>query len=255
MSNQPHASWAEVYDLAYQRSFGNFYKHLTQATVKLISNTIQPPARIVDFGAGTGRLAIPLAQLGYNVTAVEPCMEMLKQLQGKDSQNSIKSVCSTMEYFKTEERFDVALCVFTVILYLLDTESMEKAFSSAYSILKPDGKLLIDIPSKAIFRNYSSKDDLIERRVCVIPDNDDIYRYREKLRVKGPDGQQTEYSDEFNIRYWHSEHVRATLAATGFILEDDLTECFSGAGSLYWIMKKAKQGAAPGGNSAALRCR
>lgn len=61
MSVQPHSSWADVYDLAYQRSFGEFYNHLTDATVEMIVGRIRPPARIVDFGAGTGRLSIPLA--------------------------------------------------------------------------------------------------------------------------------------------------------------------------------------------------
>ena len=242
MSKQPHSSWAEVYDLAYQRSFGNFYESLTETTVKLISSRIPPPARIVDFGAGTGRLAIPFAQLGYDVTAVEPCLEMLNQLKTKDSQNSVKRACSRMEDFKTEERFDVALCVFTVILYLLDEESLKKALLSAHEILKPNGRLLIDIPSRTIFRNYSTKDDLIERRVSVITDNNDIYCYQEELKVKGPNGNESEYSDEFSIRYWPSEHVQNTLAATGFILEVDMTDHFSGSGSLYWIMKKAESG-------------
>lgn len=255
MSNQPHSSWAKVYDLAYQRSFGSFYERLTDATVELISSRIQPPSRIVDFGAGTGRLAIPLSQLGYDVTAVEPCMEMLNQLKGKDSQNSIKRACSTMEDFKTEERFDVALCVFTVILYLLDEESLKKALSAAYGILKPDGRLLIDIPTRTIFQNYSSKDDLIERRVSVIAEKDNIYRYREELKVKESSGDESEYSDEFSIRYWPYEYVYNTLAVTGFILEADLTEQFSGTGSRYLIMKKAEQGATPDGNSATLHYR
>ena len=244
MSSRPHSSWAEVYDIDYQRSFGNFYKHLTEATIELISNGVHPPAKIVDFGAGTGRLAIPLAQLGFDVTAVEPCSEMLNQLKKKDSQASVKRVCSTMEDFKTEEKFDIALCVFTVILYLLDVESLKKALSTAYEILKPDGRLLIDIPSRTIFRNYSTKDNLIERRVSVIPENDNIYRYQEDLKVKEPNGDESEYSDEFNIRYWPSEYVHNILTATGFILEVDLTEHFSGTGSHYWIMKKAEQGAA-----------
>ena len=241
MSDQPHSSWAEVYDLAYQRSFGNFYERLTEATIELIRSRIKPPATIVDFGAGTGRLAIPLSQTGYSVTAVEPCLEMLNQLKRKDSQNSIKCACSTMEDFNTEERFDVALCVFTVILYLLDEESLKEALSSAHEILKPNGRLLIDIPSRTIFQNFSCKDDLIERRVSVIADNDDIYRYQEELKVQEPNGDDSEYSDEFNIRYWPSEYVYDTLAATGFNLEADMTEHFSGAGSLYWIMKKAER--------------
>lgn len=243
MSNRPHSSWAEVYDIAYQRSFGKSYERLTRATIESICRMAHPPARIVDFGAGTGRLAIPLAQLGFQVTAVEPCVEMLDQLKLKDSLASVRRVCSTMEEFGPEERFDfdVALCVFTLLSYFLDEESLERALSVAYAVLKPDGKLLVDIPSRAIFQSYSASDNLIERSVSVIPENGNTYRYREDLKVKGPNGRESEYSDEFNIRYWPPEYIHETLMAIGFIREAGLTEHLSVAGSDYWIMKKGER--------------
>lgn len=76
----PHASWADVYDLAYEQSFGLFYSELTKATIELITETLHTGGSIVDFGAGTGRLSIPLAEKHYDVTAVDPCQEMLDQL-------------------------------------------------------------------------------------------------------------------------------------------------------------------------------
>ena len=50
----PHASWAGIYDLVYEESFGQFYDALTNTTIDQIKKTVQPPASIVDFGAGTG---------------------------------------------------------------------------------------------------------------------------------------------------------------------------------------------------------
>ncbi len=90
VSAQPHSSWADVYDLAYERSFGEFYSELTDATVQFIAGIIEPPARIVDFGAGTGRLSVPLAKLGFRVTAVDPCLEMLRQLLQKSSKGELR---------------------------------------------------------------------------------------------------------------------------------------------------------------------
>ena len=153
-----------------------------------------------------------------------------------------------------ESNFDFALCVFTVLLYLLDEESLKKAIWAAHSALKLNGLLLIDIPSKMIFQNYSRKNDLIERFVSVIAENGNIYRYQEKLKVRGTSGDESIYSDEFKIRYWLSEYVSKILATTGFVLEDDLSNDFSGTGSHYWIMKKAEQGAALDGNSTTLHC-
>ena len=238
VSHNPHSSWAEVYDLAYKRSFGESYNRLTAATVQVVEGSIRPGGSIVDFGAGTGRLSIPLAEKKYDVTAVDPSQEMLRQLEKKKREEmKLRTVCSQMQDFK-EGNFDFALCVFTVLLYFLDEESLTKAISAAYEALKPGGTLLIDIPSKSIFQSYSRVDDLIERFVSVTEENEDIYCYQEELTVKGPDDEST-YFDEFYIRYWPSDFVSTILSKTGFTLEADLTTHFSGAGSRYWIMKKA----------------
>lgn len=250
VNSSPHSSWAKVYDLAYDRSFGEFYNSLTVATIQVITDIIRPGGRIVDFGAGTGRLSIPLAEDDFEVTSVDPCYEMLCQLKQKKREGmKLRTVCSRMQDFK-ESDFDFAICVFTVLLYLLDEESLKKSLSAAHDSLKPGGLLLIDIPSRTIFQNYSVKDDLMERSVSVIKENEDIYRYQEELKVKGPSGDESTYSDEFKIRYWPLEYVRNTLMTTGFVLEADLTDQFSGSGSHYWIMKKAELGVAPDGNSA-----
>jgi len=255
MIDQPHSSWAEVYDIAYQRSFGDFYARLTDATVDLIAKRVQLPAKIVDFGAGTGRLSIPLSRKGFDVTAVEPCENMLNQLKRKDVAGLVTVACSKMENFRGEVHFDAALCVFTVILYLLEETALRRSFEAANASLKPGGILLLDIPSEAIFSGYSRRDAIFERCVTVTHNSESIYTYREELVVKNDDGEPTRYEDEFRIRHWHSEQVIRVLQDTGFSLLEDLSALFFGAGSNYYILKKAEQGAAPDGNSAALHCR
>lgn len=238
MTAQPHSSWAEVYDTAYQSSFGDFYDRLTDATVKLIKNQLAPPARIVDFGAGTGRLAIPLSRLGFEVTAVEPCQEMLEQLQRKDQNHSIRTVCARMQDFRGEGDFAMALCVFTVILYLLDEDALEKSFTAAYKALRPDGIILLDIPSEAIFSSYSRREQGFERKVSVTPCNGSIYTYKEELVVMGNGGETARYADEFRIRHWPQQNILKLLQKIGFVEEDNLTSHFSGAGSSYYKFKK-----------------
>ena len=255
MINQPHSSWAEVYDIAYQRSFGDFYTRLIDATVDLIAKTVMSHANIVDFGAGTGRLSIPLSLKGYAVTAVEPCEEMLIQLKSKDVSDLVKVACSKMEDFSGERNFDAALCVFTVILYLLDEDALRRSFEAANASLKPGGILILDIPSEATFTGYSRRDATFERVVTVTHKNENIYTYREELVVKRDGGESTLYKDEFQIRHWPSEQVFRILEDTGFSLSEDLSAYFPGTGSNYYILKKAEQGAAPDGNSAALHCR
>jgi 2-polyprenyl-3-methyl-5-hydroxy-6-metoxy-1,4-benzoquinol methylase len=79
----PHDAWAHAYDAIYEGSFGSFYTNLTAETLACLGELAVPPAHIVDFGAGTGRLSIPLARQGYSVIAVEPSAAMLEQLRAK----------------------------------------------------------------------------------------------------------------------------------------------------------------------------
>lgn len=237
----PHSSWADVYDLAYKRSFGEFYNQLTEATIQVISDRISSSGRIVDYGAGTGRLSIPLAQKGFDVTAVDPCEEMLNQLkQKKRNGMMLNAVCSKMQDYKGHMEFDIALCVFTVLLYLLDEETLRKSLVAAHASLKPSGMLLIDIPSRAIFQSYSRKDHLIDRTVSVIREQGDVFFYREDLKMRQSNGDESSYSDLFRIRYWPTETVSKVLEEAGFFLDADLSNYFSGTGSHYWLMKKAE---------------
>lgn len=237
-TTQPHSSWAEVYDLAYERLFGEFYHRFTEKTVEVISARVAPPARIVDFGAGTGRISLPLAERDYEVTAVDPCQAMLDQLQNKDLKHKIRTVCSKMEDYRSRGEFDVALCIFTVLLYLLNEESLKKALEAAHASLKPGGILLIDIPSEAIFSGILHRDEAIDRSVSVVKQEGNIYNYREELKIKHADGNVSQYNDNFQIRYWPPKQIKEVLKDVGFVCEEDLTNIFDGTGSNYYVVKK-----------------
>ncbi len=234
---RPHASWASCYDLIYDQSFGHFYHALTNETVEQISKVVQVPARIVDFGAGTGRLSIPLSSYGYDVVAVEPSSEMLDQLSNKPGGDSIATFNGKMHHFQTDTPFDLALCVFTVLLYLLDEDSLRKSMQAAFNALKPNGHLLIDIPSRVVFSSLQKNTDIMQRKVTISPIQDDIYQYDENTTL-AINGEANVYVDRFNIRYWNVEFVQNILMDVGFSLAGDMSAEFAGTGSQYFLMKK-----------------
>ena len=63
---QAHDNWGSLYDYVYEQTYGDFYRDLTVETVDQI-NQILPSGTIIDYGAGTGRLSIPLSNQGSKV--------------------------------------------------------------------------------------------------------------------------------------------------------------------------------------------
>lgn len=238
MSDGPHASWAEVYDLVYEQTFGDAYANLTEATVRAVCGRIRPPAKLVDFGAGTGRLSIPLARLGFEVTAVDPCGAMLDQLKRKSESAHVRTVVSRMEDFAAEEEFDGGLCMFTVLIYLLDEPTLERALRAAHAALKPGGLLFLDVPPRRLFSGYSVENDFFERDVFIGRVSGEIFEYRENIVLKGRGGQGKIYRDAFFIRYWPLPAVWKILRRAGFEIMEDIEELFECSGSHYMLLRK-----------------
>lgn len=51
-----------------------------RAQADMLANVIPDGAKVIDFGCGDGRVAIPMAGLGYEVTAVDSSQRMLDRL-------------------------------------------------------------------------------------------------------------------------------------------------------------------------------
>lgn len=237
----PHDSWAAVYDRVNRSIFGPTYDRLTEVTVRAIQAKKQPSARVVDFGAGTGRLSIPLRDAGYTVESVEPSQPMCDILAanaGHRFGNGLTIRCSTAAGYQGDGGADLDLCVFTVLVYLTDEEALTETVGAVAKSLKPGGHLLIDIPTQHLFRGYDFRKEGVARDVRITPDPEekDLYHYVDSIEVDGES-----YGDEFQIRFWPREKVDHTLQAAGLIpqpnpeLEKSLV--FSGA-SYLWYRKE-----------------
>jgi SAM-dependent methyltransferase len=235
---RPHASWADAYDRLYQRSFGSFYDDLTQLTVDAIQELTLPTSRIVDFGAGTGRIALPLARTGRHVTAVEPCAEMLQVLQSKQGDTVLEVVNCTMADFESNQPYDFGTCVFTVLLYLLDEAELEASLKAAAEALRPGAKFMIDIPSRALFSQSHRKGEDFDRFVDIQPLGTDLYRYDENSMLVDDAGFERHLTDSFTIRYWRPDVVLSITDRLGLAFDKDLSHEFLGTGSEYFLLKK-----------------
>jgi SAM-dependent methyltransferase len=232
---RPHDTWAEVYDLAYEQEFGAYFGYLTEQTLEVVGSLVGPGADVVDFGAGTGRLATPLAGAGHRVVAVEPSASMLARLLDPPQGPPVQRVCCAMQDFSSPARFDLALCVFTVVIYLLDEAALDAAMARAAACLRPGGRLLLDVPALGAFRSRRASTEMLSREVTLEPAYGSVYHYRERIIVhQGPLA--GTYEDTFNIRHWPSSQVLASAAGCGLKVQQELIHLFSGTGAEYWLL-------------------
>lgn len=98
--------------------------------------------KIMDVGAGTGRYSIPLAEEGYDVTAVELVKHNLGRLKQKSELvKAYQGNAMKLKRFENDT-YDLTL-VFGPMYHLHSMEDKCKALSEAKRITKPGGVILV----------------------------------------------------------------------------------------------------------------
>jgi SAM-dependent methyltransferase len=239
--NQPHDNWGEYYDFVYEQTFGGYYYALTAETLKVIKQ-ILPEGSIIDFGAGTGRLTIPLSEQGYKLTALEKSAGMVNEFNRKLSKgNALIDIhnCSISEYDGASA--DLALALFTVLSYSISEEELTRNLHVICKSVRSGGHFFFDLPSTLFFqggRIIQKESAQLNRVVDVLAtDQLDIYTYHE--RCSGVfNGKDFRYEDEFKIRYWEISIVERILSENGFIDTTQTFPQFNSTASTYKLFKK-----------------
>jgi SAM-dependent methyltransferase len=125
---------ADLYDLEYAHDYDlPFWLALAE----------REGGSIVEWGAGTGRLAIPLAAAGHDVAAVEVSEAMVER--GRKKSESVQWVHGDMRSVELGRRYGLAVCAFNSFLCLLSVEDALVFLRNAREHLEPDGLLGIEV--------------------------------------------------------------------------------------------------------------
>jgi SAM-dependent methyltransferase len=98
---------------------------------------------VVEWGAGTGRLAIPLARAGFGVTGVELSGVMVER--GRAKGESVEWVHGDMRCAKLGGWYRLAICAFNSFLCLLSVDDALAFLRNAREHLEPGGLLGIEV--------------------------------------------------------------------------------------------------------------
>lgn len=125
---------SDLYDLEY------VHDHDVPFWISLAGRENGP---VVEWGAGTGRIAVPLSAAGHDVTAVELSEQMVEKGRKKDE--SVRWVVGDMRTARQEERYGLAVCAFNSFLCLRNPDDALLFLRNAREHLQPDGLLGIEV--------------------------------------------------------------------------------------------------------------
>jgi SAM-dependent methyltransferase len=101
-----------------------------------IDSLLRPHSSVLDLGAGTGRIADPLAQLGHHVTAVDDSDRMLAEVR------HARTVAARIEDLRLTERFDAVLLP-TNLIHYPGVDLRRSVLATVAHHLKPTGMAII----------------------------------------------------------------------------------------------------------------
>ena len=127
--------------------------------------------RAVDLGAGCGFQAIPLARLGFSVTAIDRDRKLLAELQAHAGGESIETICADLVDFRRHARQPVELvvCMVDTLLHLASQDVVEHLFDDVRAALEPGGTFI------ATFRDFSVAAEELDRFISVRSDEHTIF--------------------------------------------------------------------------------
>ncbi|MEO5350163.1 MAG: class I SAM-dependent methyltransferase [Magnetococcus sp. YQC-3] len=228
--NMSHDSWADYYDFISKESFGSLLDDHTKRVIERVFECISPPACVLDLGAGTGRLAVPLAASGYRVTAVEQSSGMLTVLEKKvhDQELPIKMINASVTNFVTGHPHDLAVSLFTTLNYFVTQEDIRMFANCLRKSLQSRGIFIFDLAMEGVFSSVQYRSESVVRDIKIYAHDDARYTYRETT-CGMLDGLSFQYEDKIELRYWELDDVLRVFQDLDFVLLDELTDFFQGA--------------------------
>jgi SAM-dependent methyltransferase len=238
----PHENSAKFYDFVYKKRFGANYDRLTNANLNKISSYVKS-GKVLDFGAGTGRISIPLAQQGFDVTAIDKSQAMLDIIKEKAVQYNLNIQSETNIKPYTDATYDIAISIFTVLAYITEQDEIDFTIKQLWDTLKQGGYFIFDLASKIGYeercKNYDCitnttiSHDFTELVKVTLYNEDDITFGKYYEKVEGIyNATNFEYTEEFNIRFWKIEELNSILSIFNFVEKFDLM------GATYYVYQR-----------------
>jgi SAM-dependent methyltransferase len=106
----------------------------------------------LEFGIGTGRIALPLAHRGIRVHGIDLSEAMVARLRAKPGAERIDVTIGDFAATTVDGRFSVAYLVFNTIMNLTTQDGQVACFQNVAAHLEPGGCFVIEVMVPALQR-------------------------------------------------------------------------------------------------------
>jgi SAM-dependent methyltransferase len=184
-------------------------------------------ARVLDFGCGTGRLAIALAAEGHHVTGVDPASASLQAAQVKLGSDRVTWIEGSHEILPSAA-FDLIVLNSHVAQFLLTDLEWTNTLSGFSQALVPGGRLAFDSRDPQA-RAWEAWNPVDSRQRVSLPDGRTVDIWTEPIEAVGEtrtfvihyrfSGSNEELLSRNTLRFRSEQTLRSSLQAAGFQVE------------------------------------
>ncbi|TYB65282.1 class I SAM-dependent methyltransferase [Nonomuraea sp. PA05] len=144
---------------AYGRSIADIYDGTvddlpTEATVEQL-HLLAGDGPVLEFGIGTGRLALPLAARGVTVAGVDGSPDMVRVLRAKPGGERLQVVVGDFADARVDGVFSLVALTTNTIFALPSQDAQVRCFRNAAAHLRPGGRFVVEawVPDPAAFHH------------------------------------------------------------------------------------------------------
>jgi hypothetical protein len=137
----------------------------TDGSVELLAE-LAGPGPLLEFGVGTGRLAIPLADRGLEVHGIDCSPAMLERLAAKSGGERVRTVVGDFSEARLPGCYSVVVVAADTLFMLTSQEEQVRCFATAALHLTDDGTFVVDafVPDKT---GYGGSTGLVVRKLTM----------------------------------------------------------------------------------------
>lgn len=214
---------------------------------------------VLELGCGTGRVTIPLAQNGVDITGLDVVPRMIERARQKAGELPIRWITSDARSFRTKRRFRLVFETGSVFQHVLTRTDQEKFMARARAHLEDGGRFVVTLmfprpdmlTSEEAEKEWFTYEDRAGRQVRV--SGTELYDPVRQVKLETAyrrwevePGQEVLRVAPLSLRYVFPQEMEALLHYNGFQVTEELGDWDSSpltdqSQRMIFICKKRRQ--------------